>query len=461
MSNHTTRREFLRTSLAAAGVTVIPSRLLCGEASNPARSFAANEKVNVGIIGSGGQGEVNRKWLQGDGANIVALCDVDSKRLESSTKDHPGAQTWADFRKMLEKQKEIDGVMVSTADHTHAVASIMAMKLGKGVCTEKPLSHSVHEARAMGEAARKYKVATQLDNENHSADGLRLVVEWVQAGAIGKVTQAHIWTDRPIWPQGLAVRPPAKPVPANLNWDLWIGPAPYRDYHEHLHPFSWRGWWDFGCGALGDMGCHFWDSAFWALKLGEAKSFTVEAEQEGNSAETGPNWSTITYQFPQRGELPAATVTWWDGRKPRKIEAGPTKYDIPNLPPRPEELEADRKLPTNGSMFIGEKGTILVSDAASPRLIPESKMKEFKRPAPFIPRSIGHKKEWLAAIKGGPAAGSNFTDYGGPLTEVVLLGNVAVRTGKKLEWDPVNLKAKNAPESDQYVKREYRKGWEL
>jgi hypothetical protein len=295
-----------------------------------------------------------------------------------------------------------------------------------------------------------------------------MLVEWVRAGAIGKVTEVHIWTDRPIWPQGIAQRPPTKPVPANLDWDLWIGPAPFRDFHEHLHPFSWRGWWDFGCGALGDMGCHFWDSAFWALELGHPA--TVEAEQEGNSKETGPNWSTVTYQFPPvvketvaacRDPKQGVVVKWWDGRRPRKLPDGTVKYDIPNLPPRPEELEQNRKLPSNGSMFVGEKGTILVSDAASPRLIPEEKMKAYQRPAPSIPRSKGHKIEWLEAIKGGPAAGSDFADYGGPLTEVVLLGNVAIRAGKKIEWDPVNLKAKNAPDVDQYVKREYRKGWEL
>jgi predicted dehydrogenase len=468
MSTNITRRGFLKSAAVAAGITIVPSRLLCGAPARVGRTYAANEKVNVGIIGAGGQGAVNRKWLQNDGANIVALCDVDGKRVEAAAKDHPGAKTWADFRKMLDEQKEIDGVMVSTADHTHAVASMMAMKLGKGVCTEKPLTHSVYEARALAEAARKYKVATQLDNENHSADGLRMLVEWVRAGAIGKVTEVHIWTDRPIWPQGIAQRPPTKPVPANLDWDLWIGPAPFRDFHEHLHPFSWRGWWDFGCGALGDMGCHFWDSAFWALELGHPA--TVEAEQEGNSKETGPNWSTVTYQFPPvvketvaacRDPKQGVVVKWWDGRRPRKLPDGTVKYDIPNLPPRPEELEQNRKLPSNGSMFVGEKGTILVSDAASPRLIPEEKMKAYQRPAPFIPRSKGHKIEWLEAIKGGPAAGSDFADYGGPLTEVVLLGNVAIRAGKKIEWDPVNLKAKNAPDVDQYVKREYRKGWEL
>jgi predicted dehydrogenase len=433
-----TRRTFLKSTAAVAGLTLVGSR--------SSVAYAVNETVNVGIVGAGGQGGVNRNWLKRDGANIVALCDVDRGSLDKALKDHPGAKTYVDFRKMLETQKEIDGVMVSTADHTHAVISMTAMKLGKGVCTEKPLTHSIYEARMLAEGARKYKVATQHDNENHAETGVRRLVEYVRAGAIGAIKEVHIWSDRPIWPQGIAQRPASKPVPATLEWDLWIGPAPYRDYHDHLHPFQWRGWWDFGTGALGDMGCHFWDSAVWSLKLAEAKTITVEAEQEGNSKETGPKWSIVTYQFPARGDLPPVTVKWYDGRK---------------LPPRPEELEADRKLPTNGSMFVGDKGTILVSDAASFRIIPEEKMKAYKGPDPTIPRSPGHKKEWLQAIKGGPPAMSNFAEWGGPLAEIVLLGNLAVRVGQRFEYDVAAMKARNCPEADQYIRREYRKGWEL
>ena len=448
-----TRRELLKSTAAAAALTIVASR--------SSMTYAANDTVNVGIVGAGGQGGVNRKWLKGDGANIVALCDVDSKAVEKALPDHPGAKTYSDFRKMLETQKEIDGIMVSTADHTHAVISMTAMKLGKGVCTEKPLTHSIWEARQLAEAARKYKVATQHDNENHAESGVRRLVEAVQAGAVGTVKEVYIWSDRPIWPQGIAKRPPSKPVPANLNWDVWLGPAPFREYHDGLHPFSWRGYWDFGTGALGDMGCHFWDSAVWSMKLSDAKTIGVEAEQEGNSDETGPHWSTVTFKFGPRGALPPITVKWLDGRKPTKAADGSVKYNIPNLPPRPEELEPDRKMPSNGSMFIGDKGTILVSDATSWHIVPEEKMKAFKKPDQTIPTSPGHKKEWLQAIKGGPPAMSNFADSGGPLAELVLLGNLAVRTGERFEWDPVNLKAKNCPKADQYVRREYRKGWEL
>jgi len=446
------RRKFVKTAAAASGIILLRSA--------SAYTYAANESVNLGMIGTGGMGHGNRLWFKRlPGNNIVALCDADRHTVEAAVKDHPGAKTYVDYRKMLQEHKNLDAVMVSTPDHHHYPASMLAIKLGKGVCTEKPLTHSVWEARQLALAAAKHKVATQMDNEAHASEGLRRCVEWVQSGVIGKVRQVHIWTDRPIWPQGIAQRPPSKPVPPHVEWDLWLGPAPYREYHDHLHPFAWRGWWDFGTGALGDMGCHFWDSAVWGLKLGHPD--TVEAIHEGNSTETGPHWSVVTYQFPARGDLPPVTVKWWDGRKPRKGSDGQVKYEIPNLPPPPADLEADRKLPSNGSMFIGSSGTILVIDASSPRLVPESKMKDFKQPEPFVPRVKDHKIEWLEAIKGGKPASSNFTDYSSHLAEVVLLGNVAIRTGKKIEWDGENLKAKNCPEAAQYVRREYRKGWEF
>ena len=451
MSRHFSRRGFLRTA-SAAGLILVPEGLALG--------YAANETVNLGIIGAGGMGHGNRLWFKRIGGNhVVALCDADRRTLETAVKDHPGAKTYVDYRKMLADEKNLDAVMVSTPDHHHFPASMLAIKLGKAVCTEKPLTHSVWEARQLALAAAKHKVATQMDNEGHATEGLRRCVEWIQSGAVGRIREAHIWTDRPIWPQGIKDRPPSKPAPASLAWDLWIGPAPYRDYHDSLHPFAWRGWWDFGTGALGDMGCHFWDSAVWGLKLGHPD--TVEAEHEGNSRETGPRWSVVTYRFPARGDLPPVTVKWWDGRRPRKTSDGHVVYDIANLPPPPPDFEPDRKLPSNGSMFLGEKGTILVTDTSSPRLVPESRMKDFKQPAPFIPRVRDHKIEWLEAIKGGKPASSNFPDYGSHLAEVVLLGNVAIRAGKKIEWDGASLKATNCPEADQYVRREYRRGWEF
>ena len=450
MTDRPTRRTFLGT----AGLTLLAAR-------SP-RTYAANDAVAVAIIGVGGMGGGNRKELAALGARITALCDADQGRLEAALKDHPGARTWTDFRRMLQEQKDFDAVMVSTPDHLHAPASLMAMKLGKAVDTEKPLTHSVYEARALAEAARRFKVATQMDNEGHASEDVRRCAEWLRAGVIGKVREAHIWTDRPIWPQGISKRPPSKPVPPKLDWNLWLGPAPYRDYHDHLHPFAWRGWWDFGTGALGDMGCHWWDAAFWGLRLGEAKTFTVEAEQEGNSAETGPHWSRVTYRFPARGDLPPVTVTWWDGRRRRPGTGPEGPYDLPNLPPRPEAMDPGKKLDTNGAIYVGEKAVIVNSHHRS-AVYPEAKARELPYPerGSLIPRSPGHKKEWLEAIRGGPPPGSNFADYGGPLAEMVLLGNIAVRTGLRFEWDVAALRAKNCPEADALVRREYRKGWEL
>jgi len=456
MPSRFSRRAFLKTAGAAATLTLLPAGC--------ARRFVAHETVLLGMIGVGGMGHGNRMHFKSlPGCSIIGLCDVDRKRLDAAAKDHPEAKRYVDYRRMLEEMKDLDGVMVSTPDHTHFPASMLAMKLGKAVSTEKPMAHSVWEARQLARAARRYRVPTQHDHEGHAVEGLRRLVEWLHSGSIGAVREAHIWTDRPIWPQGLKERPPTKPVPDGLEWDLWIGPAPYRDYHENLHAFAWRGWWDFGCGALGDMGCHFWDSAVWGLKLGHPD--TIEAEQEGNSEETAPNWSVVTYKFPARpapvkgqGELPPVTVKWWDGRKP-----GPDGKPAQNLPPRPPEMEADRRLPSNGSMFIGDKATIVVHDIPSPRIVPEAKMKEFKPPEPFIPRvkNNDHKLEWLEAIKGGPPAGSDFALYGGHLAELVLLGNVAIRAGKKLEWDGAALKAKNCPEADRFIRRRYRKGWDF
>jgi predicted dehydrogenase len=321
---------------------------------------------------------------------------------------------------------------------------MMAIKLGKHVSTEKPLSHNVHEARALGEAAKKYKVVTQMDNEGHSGDGIRVTVEWLQSGAIGDVTEAHIWTNRPIWPQAITKRPDPRPVPEGLNWDLWLGPAPYREYHAGLHPFSWRGWWDFGTGALGDMGCHFFDVAVWGLKLGQPTS--VEAIEEGNNEETGPRWSIVTYQFPAREKLKPVTLKWYDGNK---------------KPALPEGVGAGVKLGGNGSMFVGTKGCLLTDGFGPPRWLGEP-AKDFRPPEPFLPRIPGgHKADWLNAIRNGTRAGCDFAGYGGLLAEVVLLGNVPIRSGKRIEWDAANLKIPNAPEAEQYLTREYRKGWEL
>jgi predicted dehydrogenase len=417
------------------------------------RGYAANERVAVACVGVGGQGQVNRREIRDSGvADVVAICDVDEKMLASAADEHAGAIQAIDFRELLEKHgKTIDAVVVSTPDHLHAPVSMMAMRMGKHVDCEKPLTHSVFEARAMAEAAKKYKVATQLDNEGHSSARLRTAVEWARAGAVGDITKVDVWTDRPIWPQALAKRPPAEKVPSQLHWDLWLGPAPEREYHDLLHPFKWRGWWDFGTGALGDIGCHSLDGPFWALELGAPES--VDAEHEGNTPETFPKWSIVTYQFPERTSesgktLPPVTLKWYDGGK---------------RPPRPAELPAGEELGTNGVLLHGSKGIMFVgglATGATPRLLPVSLKKDFTPPPPTLSRPKSHKHDWLAAIRGGPAAGSDFANFGGPLAETVLLGNVAIRAGRGFKWDAKALRT-DSPETDRYLRRDYRKGWEL
>jgi hypothetical protein len=349
---------------------------------------------------------------------------------------------------MLEKEdKNIDAVTVATPDHIHAVASMMAMKMGKHVYCEKPLTHSIYEARMLTEAARKYKVATQMGNGGRSDEGVRLICEWIWAGAIGPVREVHVWTDRPVWPQGIDRPEETSPVPSTLDWDLWLGPAPYRPHvgNETYYPFVWRGWWDFGTGALGDMACHFIDPAFWALNLGHPTS--VRAMSTSVNSETAPSASVIEYEFPARQNMPPVKLTWYDG-------------DL--KPPLPAELEPGRSLRGGGSLFVGDDGKLLCrGSGTSPRLIPESRMKAYERPPKTIPRiEGGHHQDWLRACKDGKPACSNF-DNAGPLTEMVLLGNVAVRAGRKIYWDGPNMRCTNLPEANQYLRREYRAGWTL
>ena len=437
--NSISRRDFIAGTAAAAAFTVLPRHVLAGSGDTP-----PSEKLNIAAIGIGGQG----KWDLGrlESENIVALCDVDEEFAAPIFNRYPQAKKYRDFRKMLEKQKVIEAVVVATPDHSHAVISMMAIKMGKHVYCEKPLTHSIYEARKLTEAAREYKVATQMGNGGHSGEGIRLICEWIWDGAIGLVREVHVWTDRPTWPQGIDRPKETPPVPSTLDWDLWLGPAQYRPYNPCYLPFKWRGWWDFGTGALGDMGCHMMDPPFWALKLGHAES--VEASSTGVNSETAPLASVVHYQFPARGDMPPVKLTWYDGRL---------------KPPRPEELEEGRMLGDKhgGVLFVGDKGKLMCGEYGhGPRLIPEARMKEYKLPPKTIPRSIGHHAEWVAACKGGKPAGSNF-DYAGPFTEAVLLGNFALRSGQKLQWDGPNMKVTNAPEANEYVHTQYRQGWTL
>jgi predicted dehydrogenase len=410
------------------------------------RGQSPNEKLNIGCIGVGNQGASNLNSLSSADVsplcNIVALCDIDEKSLNAASAKFPNAKKHRDFRRLLE-QKDIDAVLIATPDHFHAVAAMAAIKLGKHVYCEKPLTHSIYEARQLALAARAHKVATQMGNSGHSSEGTRQVVEWIQAGVIGAVREVHTWSNRPIWPQGIA-RPTDMPaVPPTVDWDLWLGPAPARPYHPAYHPFKWRGWWDFGTGALGDMGCHIIDSAFWALSLDQPIS--VEAESSAVNEETAPSWSIVRFEFLARGNNPPCKLIWYDGGKQ----------------PSPEltETPAGQKLEDNGALFIGDKGKIYFP-RRSPQLLPASAMKDFTPPPKILPRSTGHHKEWVEACKGGRPAGSNF-DFAGPLTELVLLGNAALRVGHKIHWDGVNLKVLNAPEAARFIRREYRAGWSL
>jgi len=464
------RRDFIGGAVAAStAFTVVPRHVLGRSGHTP-----PSEMVNIAIIGTGGQGLHNMRALLGQAdARIIAICDVNEesdysrfyyrgtagrgpalKLVEKRYADrkaagqYKGCACYIDFRKMFEKEKAVDAVLVATPDHVHAIAAMAAIKNGKHVYCEKPLTHSVYEARKITEAARQAKVATQMGNHGHSGEGIRLTVEWIRDGAIGDIREVHSWSHTGGgWAEGRTDRPKEKPpVPAGLDWDLWIGPAKHRPYHIAYAPYNWRGWWDFGTGAHGDMACHNIDPAFWALELGHPLS--VEASSSGINSETTPVASIIHWKFAARRNMPPVRVTWYGGGL---------------MPPRPEELEPGRQWTRNGNgiLFVGDKGKIMCPGwGGNPRIIPETKMKAYKRPAKTLARSNGHHRDWLDACKGGKPASSNF-DYAGHMTEVILLGNVALRTGKKLTWDGPNMKATNAPEADKYIRPEYHNGWKL
>ncbi|MBL7222585.1 MAG: Gfo/Idh/MocA family oxidoreductase [Candidatus Brocadiae bacterium] len=455
------RRGFLGGSAASAlTLTVVPRHVL----GATKKSEAPSDKLNIASIGAGGKGSSDLRGVSSQ--NIVALCDVDDKKAADTFKHFGKARKYKDYRKMLDAMdKSIDAVTVSTPDHVHAPASMKAMKMGKHCFTQKPLCHNVFEAREMARTAKEMKVATVMGIQAHAHEGPRRVCEWVWNGMIGPVREVHYWTDRPIWPQGIRRPKGSKPVPKHLDWDLWLGPAANRPYNDAFAqwrskkvgylPFHWRAWWDFGCGALGDIGCHAMDAAFWALKLG-SPTVIEPTKMSGRNPDTGPKWSTITYRFPARGDMPPVKVVWRDGVK--KGQNSP--------PPRPKELEPEFRLPGNigGQLIVGDKATILTNVyCGGPRIIPEAKRKAIGNPPQSIPRAPhnSHYEEWIRACKGGPKCGANFTDYAGPLTEMVLLGNLAVRTGMRIEWDAANSRCTNVPEANQFLRRDYRRGFEL
>jgi predicted dehydrogenase len=455
-SNGISRRKFIGSMAATtAAFTIIPRHVLGGKGYS-----APSDKLNIAIIGAGGKGRSDMYSVSSE--NIVALCDVDDRKMEETltrTRETEEFQDLAnkldkvpkykDFRVMLDKEKNIDAVTVSTPDHTHAVAAMAAIQRGLHTFVQKPLTHSVTEARILREAAKKAKVITQMGNQGHAGEGIRIIAEWLADDAIGQVSQVYCWTNRPVWETGMD-RPTEIPsTPPELDWVLWLGPAPFRPYHPAYVPWSWRAWCDFGTGALGDMGAHIFDIPYWNLKL--EYPTTIEAASTKFNNESWPIAEVVHYEFPARGNMPPVKLSWYDGGL---------------MPPRPEELEPGRRMGDSdgGVLFIGEKGKIMCGCYGSnPRIIPETKMKAYKQPPQTIPRSPGIHEEWVESIKEGEEATSNF-EYASKLTETMMLGNIAVRMASKnviLEWDGEKGEITNFPEANEFLIRKYTKGWSL
>jgi predicted dehydrogenase len=455
MHHRLDRRRFLQAaSLAGFGIWV-PRPSARGDDKSP------NARLSFACIGVGGKGSSDTDHV-GELGDVVALCDIDSDRLGKKAEQFTGAKTYSDFRKLLEElAPKLDAVVVSTPDHTHAAAAVMAMKLGKPVYCQKPLAHSPYEARVMRETAAKTGVATQMGNQGTSHPGFRDGIELIRSGVIGPVREVHVWTNRPFkyWKQApdITARPEPMPVPSHVAWDVWLGPAPERPYNKVYHPHDWRGWWDFGTGALGDMGCHTANLPFMALKLGLPTR--VSAESGEVNPETYPAWATITYEFPARGDLPPVKMTWYEGARNGERHLPPTDL-------------FHGKTPTDsGSLLVGEKGAIYSpSDYGSEQvLLPSDRFEGKKSDATKEERrergrrvDESHKAEWVRAIREGKpeVAWSNFA-YAGTLTETILLGNAAVRAGKPIEYDAASGTVTNCPEAARFVRPEYRAGWSL
>ena len=479
MSQGSNRRDFLKyTAATGMGFWVANRKTRADEVTG---SKSPNERLNIACVGVGGKGDSDSEQVSKH-ANIVAICDTDDNTLNKKAehKDKDGSQPFAkakkfnDFRKMFDEVgKEIDGVTVSIPDHMHAVVTMTAIRLGKATYTQKPLAHDVYEARQLRLAAREYKVATQMGNQGTASSKLREGVEVIRAGMLGPVKEVHIWTNRPIWPQAPAImsRPPEAPVPDTLHWDEWIGTSPMRPYSPAYQPFKWRGFWDWGTGALGDMGCHTANLPFMALNLEYPTGF--EGEAGDLNPETYPSWAHVAYDFPARGDMPALKAHWYEGKKDGKLVHPPEEL-VENVLTEFAKVKKNKnnnkklQLNNSGAIVVGEKGIMYSPHDYGGEwyLLPAEAYEDYKAPAQTLPRNPdggddGQKIEWLAAIKGGPAAMANF-DYAGLLAEFILLGNVAIKNmGKKLEWDGPNMKIPNAPEAEASLRREYRQGYSL
>ncbi len=449
-----TRRSFLTaTTTTAVALAGCAGNTKINTARVVPRKISPNEKLNIAAIGAGGKGSGDILACHREGENIVALCDVDWVHAATTFEQLPNVAKFKDYRVMLEEMPEIDAVTISTPDHIHAHAAYMAMMMGKGVYVQKPLTHTVAEARLLRETARITGVATQMGNQGRCHDGVRELCEMLWSGVIGQVREAHVWTNRPIWPQGHAYTSvmPAEQVPDTMEWDLWINGAPMRPYNAIYAPKGWRGWWDFGCGALGDMACHIMDPTFSALRLMDVDEYTIELiEEQGNNDQTFPDSSIIKYSFPARAGMIPVDVYWYDGGL---------------MPPHPEGVPEDQRIGSgnNGSYFVGENGYLTAGEYGErPRLLPDERMEGYEKPAQIIPRIPGENpyRNWIQACKGGPEAASNF-EYACPFTEMVVFGNLVLRVPGKLEYNAKDMHIKNMPEANRYLSKEYRQGWEL
>ncbi|MCB9892701.1 MAG: Gfo/Idh/MocA family oxidoreductase [Planctomycetes bacterium] len=434
-----TRRTFMKHAAVTGAAATFP---LPSVLSNKARADA----LRVAFIGVGGIGNAHTGAMAK--LDVVCPCftDADTRQMGNAKKRFEGAATYRDYRQMFDREHDkFDAVMVGTPDHHHYPATAIAISLGKHVYTQKPLTQYVWEARALNELSAKKGVVTQMGNQGHAGEGWRKVVAYVKSGWLGDIREVHTWTNRPVWPQGIGRPDGEDAVPDELDWDAWIGPAPMRPYKNGTyHTFNWRGWWDFGAGALGDMACHTMDGLFWALEPGAPTRITPFATPAGND-ETFPNQSVIRWDFPAKGTRPGFQAYWYDGGL---------------FPSKPLAMEKERKLPKTGNLFVGTKATLLVSGdyGGNPRIIPESLDKELGEPPRVIERSIGHYEEWVEACKGNGRTLSNFA-YAGPMTEAILLGNVALRLGRELVWDAPNMRIAHDEEATMWLRRKPREGW--
>ena len=442
----TTRRHLLRTILASGTAPLIlPRHLIAGSGQTPPSEKLATAHIGVAGQGGGNLGEIG-KFSE---VQVVALCDVDEGRLNGAAQGYPSAKLHRDWRKMLDSQKDIDAVVIAVPDHHHAPAALTAMLQGKHAYVEKPLAHTIQEARLMTETAAKMKVVTQMGNNGHGGEGLRRWKEYYDSGVIGTAKEVHVWSDRPgkWWgTQGQDRPTDTPPVPANLDWDLWLGPAPVRPYHPNYHPMQWRGFWDFGCGALGDMAVHNADPAFWVLGLGAPD--WVDAQMSDSHLETFPTWSIVTWHFAATNRHPEILMKWYDGGK---------------LPENVPFLDPTVKLNDNGLIILGDKGALWGdSHASPPRLFPNELRASTPPPPSVLPRSAGHRIEWVrAALAGKPEDALSGFSYSAPFTESLLTGLLALRFKKKILWDATALKATNCPEADPIIRKAYREGWKL